>query len=62
MKSKPRKTEADLSEVLILPDGKILAHNITPAMARVLTELNPKDEAMSHRAQRKNNFNHELPN
>jgi hypothetical protein len=51
-----------VSEILILADGKILAHNITPEMARVLTDLNPKDEAMSRRGQRENNFKHELPN
>ena len=62
MKSKPRKTEADLSEILILPDGNILAHNLTPAMARVLAVLNPADAAMSQRAKRKTNLIHELPN
>jgi hypothetical protein len=37
-------------EILILPDGRILAHNITPALARVLSELNPDDAAMRQRA------------
>jgi hypothetical protein len=46
--------EEAVSEILILADGKIFAHNITPAMARVLTELNPKDEAMSRRVTEKN--------
>jgi len=49
------------SEFLILPDGKILAHNITPVMARVLAELNPRDRAMRRRAQKKIS-KHELPN
>ena len=40
------------SEILILPDGKILAHNITPVLAGILTELNPDDEVMSRRAVR----------
>jgi hypothetical protein len=53
MKNKLRKTEANLSEVLILADGKIFAHNITLEMAQVLAELNPTDEAMSRRAMRK---------
>lgn len=39
-----------MSEVLILPDGRILAHNITPEMASVLTELDPGNEAMQRRA------------
>jgi len=54
--------EKSVSEILILADGKILAHNISPLMASVLVELNPSDPAMSHRANRKNNLNHELPN
>jgi hypothetical protein len=51
-----------VSEILILADGKILAHNISPVMAGVLAELNPADEAMSRRALRKNILKHELPN
>ena len=38
------------AEILILPDGRILAHNITPAVAAVLAELNPDDESMRLRA------------
>ena len=38
-----------ISEILILSDGKVFAHNITPEMARLLLELNPADEAMSRR-------------
>jgi hypothetical protein len=37
-------------ELLILPDGRILAHNITPALARVLAELAPNDAGMRARA------------
>lgn len=62
MKQKSRKAETDSSEILILPDGKILAHNLTPEVAQVLAELNPADAAMCRRANRKNNLNHELPN
>jgi len=36
-------------ELLIMPDGKIFAHNLTPAMALVLSELNPDDEAIKRR-------------
>jgi hypothetical protein len=38
------------AEILILPDGRILAHNITPAVAAVLAELDPADEPMRLRA------------
>jgi len=38
------------SEFLILPDGKIFAHNITKKMARLLAQLDPSDEAMRRRA------------
>ena len=41
------------SEVLILPDGRILAHNISPVMARVLAKLDPADETMKQRAVQK---------
>ena len=62
MKSKLRQFETDSSEILILPDGKILAHNITPIMAKVLSELDPDDDAMQRRAEPENNLKHELPN
>jgi len=39
-----------LSEILILSDGRILAQNITPTMARLLSQLNPEDELMRARA------------
>ncbi len=45
----PRKRNA-VSEILIRADGRIFAHNITPAMARVLSELDPSNEAMNRRA------------
>ncbi|HZI31583.1 MAG TPA: hypothetical protein VFF11_04535, partial [Candidatus Binatia bacterium] len=38
------------SEFLILPDGRVLAHSLSPMMAEVLKELNPTDETMSLRA------------
>lgn len=37
------------AEVLILPDGQVLAHNLTPAFAVVLHALNPHDPQMSPR-------------
>lgn len=38
-----------MSELLIMPDGKIYAHNLTPEMAAVLSELNPEDETIKQR-------------
>ncbi len=38
------------SELLILPNGRILAQNITPVMAGLLSGLNPGDELMRQRA------------
>lgn len=37
-------------ELLILPDGRILAHNITPALARLLAEIDPDNTAIRDRA------------
>ena len=45
-----------------MADGKILAHNITPVMAEVLSQLNPEDEGMSRRVNQKPNLKHEFPN
>jgi len=39
------------SELLILPSGRILVHNLTPVMAALLAELNPADDAMRERAE-----------
>ena len=49
------------TEMLILPDGKILAHNITPAMAALLSELNPADQPMKCRAAPANRLGPTLP-
>jgi hypothetical protein len=38
------------TELLILPDGRILVHNLTPAMAALLHELDPLDRSMINRA------------
>jgi hypothetical protein len=29
------------TEILILPEGKVLVHNLTPMMAAILKQLNP---------------------
>jgi hypothetical protein len=41
------------TDILILSDGTVLAHNLTPGMANVLHKLNPKDETIQARAGRK---------
>lgn len=47
------KAAGEHSEFLILADGRILAHNITPVMAKMLAELDPQDAAMKRRARQK---------
>ena len=41
---------APMQELLILADGRVMTHNLTPAIATVLRELNPDDEPMRQRA------------
>ena len=38
------------SELLLLPDGLVLVHNLTRPMARALHELNPDDPTITPRA------------
>jgi len=38
------------TELLILPDGRVLVHNLTPAMAALLHALDPQDRSMIDRA------------
>src|ERR1039457_2531753 len=38
------------TELLILPDGQILVHNLTQPFAELLKTLNPDDEQISSRA------------
>ncbi|MGN6553093.1 MAG: hypothetical protein ACTHLW_05170 [Verrucomicrobiota bacterium] len=49
------------SELLILPDGQILVHNLTPAFAELLAELNPDCEQIASRIAPHQTFSHELP-
>jgi len=58
----PSPSEGQVSELLILPDGRILVHNLTPAFAGLLRELNPDDEQISPRAPGQLSPTHELPN
>lgn len=56
--------EVAISELLLLPDGRLLVHNLTPAMARVLVELSPDDPQIRPRAipTTQDVYTHELPN
>jgi len=60
MKKRPAKAgcpspgQDQVSELLILPDGQILVHNLTPAFAGLLHKLNPDDEQISSRLSRRN--------
>lgn len=50
IKSPGRLAETELvTELLILPDGQILVHNLTPAFAGLLKKLNPDAEQISSR-------------
>ena len=51
-----------VSELLILPDGRILVHNPTQPFAELLHELNPDAEQISSRIRNHTSPNHELPN
>jgi hypothetical protein len=51
MKSKARKLNPLTSELLLLPDGRILVHNLTRPFAELLRELNPNDGQISSRVE-----------
>jgi hypothetical protein len=54
--------ETQMSEFLILPDGRILAHNLTPLFAGLLAGFNPDCEQITSRVTRHPSPTHELPN
>ena len=54
--------ESQFSEFLILPDGRIFAHNLTRPFAELLHKLNPDDEQIALRSRHQASINHELPN
>jgi len=39
----------EVTEILILSDGTLLIHNLTPAMAAALNQLNPQDPTIKPR-------------
>jgi hypothetical protein len=48
-----KKNKLELStELLILPDGRILVQNLTRPMAELLNRLNPKDKTIAPRAKK----------
>lgn len=40
------------TELLILPDGRILVQNLTQPMAELLSTLNPKDKTIAPRTKK----------
>jgi len=40
------------TELLLLPDGRILVHNLTQTFAELLNELNPEDPQIQPRARK----------
>jgi len=46
------------SEILIMPDGRVLAHNLTPVFTAMLSELNPDDSQFSPRRKQSNSQHH----
>jgi hypothetical protein len=58
-KTKSRPAEPPLTtELLILPDGGVLAHNLTPLFADLLKEFNPRDAQFARRARAAHQFSH----
>jgi hypothetical protein len=47
---KPKQDPVELmSELLVMPDGHIYVHNLTPEIAALLLELNPEDKTIARR-------------
>lgn len=51
-RGKERNRRPLATDILILSDGTLLAHNLTPVMASVLQQLNPHDKTFRARAGR----------
>ena len=50
MKTRRKPHPHSVSELLILPDGRVLVHNLTTTFARFLRELNPAENQINARA------------
>lgn len=48
--SRSPTTPGSITEMQILPDGRVLVHNLTPLMAAILAGMNPADDQMRSRA------------
>jgi len=59
MKTIARKSPVE-TELLILPDGRILVHNLTRPVAELLRELNPGCEQIASRLKHHASPKHEL--
>jgi len=55
-------SESQMSELLILPGGRILVHNLTRPFAELLHQVNPTDEQFASRITHHASQPHELPN
>ena len=49
-KNQSRQPESLLSELLVLPDGRILVHNLTQPLAGLLRQINFHDRQIALRA------------
>lgn len=56
MNRKLRRLQPVVTEIMILPDGRVLSHNLTAAVARVLCRLDAGDWAMRRRANARDPF------
>ena len=50
--------DALTSEILIMPDGRVLAHNLTSVFTAMLSELNPNDPQVTLRRKQTTNNDH----
>jgi hypothetical protein len=46
--AKARRANSE-TELLILPDGRVLVHNLTAMVAEALVDLNPQDRFINRR-------------
>jgi hypothetical protein len=61
MRKKQKTGMECLSDLLILPDGRIFVQNLTQPMAELLHGLNPKDKTITLRTKKSGTI-YDLPN